>query len=66
MGVLLGLQKLFRYISGYNADSVIITKTAPYVAVLLHPNSDFTSAEKNFTLSFYLPQQFQVLLLLLC
>ena len=53
------LQKLFRYISGNNVDNAKISMTAP-VITFVKPTSDFKSAEQNYTVAFYLPQQFQV------
>lgn len=57
--VLLTLQRLFRYISGNNVGNVKISMTAP-VITFVKPTADFKSAEKNYTVAFYLPQQFQV------
>ena len=53
------LQKLYRYISGNNADNAKISMTTP-VITFVKPSEDFKSAEKNYTVAFYLPQQFQV------
>lgn len=53
------LQKLYRYISGNNADNAKISMTTP-VITFVKPSEDFKTAEKNYTVAFYLPQQFQV------
>ena len=53
------LQKLFRYISGNNVDNKKISMTTP-VITFVKPSDDFKSAEKNYTIAFYLPAQFQV------
>ena len=53
------MQKLFRYISGNNVDNKKISMTTP-VVTFVKPNDDFTSSEKNYTVAFYLPAQFQV------
>ena len=55
------VQKLFKYIDGNNVDNKKISMTTP-VVTFVHPSHDFKSAEKNYTISFYLPQQFQVFL----
>ena len=59
MRVLLNPQRLFRYISGNNVDNAKISMTAP-VITFVKPTADFKSADKNYTVAFYLPQQFQV------
>ena len=53
------MQRLFRYISGNNVDNAKISMTTP-VITFVKPTADFKSAEKNYTVAFYLPQQFQV------
>ncbi len=53
------LQKLFKYISGNNVDNAKISMTTP-VVTFVKPSADFKTAEKNYTVAFYLPQQFQV------
>ena len=54
-----GMQKLFRYISGNNVDNKKISMTTP-VITFVKPSEDFKSAQKNYTVAFYLPAQFQV------
>ncbi len=58
------LQKLFKYISGNNVDNAKISMTTP-VVTFVKPSADFKTAEKNYTVAFYLPQQFQVWCLVL-
>lgn len=53
-----GFTKLFRYISGNNVDNKKISMTTP-VITFVRPDEDFKSAEKNYTVAFYLPAQFQ-------
>ncbi len=53
------MQRLFRYISGNNADNAKIDMTSP-VIIFERSSDGFKSAEKNYTVAFYLPQQFQV------
>ncbi|KAL0037464.1 hypothetical protein WJX79_009551 [Trebouxia sp. C0005] len=53
-----GFTKLFKYISGNNVDNAKISMTTP-VITFVKPSADFKTAEKNYTIAFYLPQQFQ-------
>ena len=55
------VQKLYKYIAGNNADNVKIDMTSP-VLIFEHSSDGFKSAEKDYTVAFYLPKQFQVLL----
>ncbi len=53
------MQRLFRYISGNNVDNAKMDMTSP-VIIFERSTDGFKSAEKNYTVAFYLPQQFQV------
>ncbi|DBA72585.1 TPA: hypothetical protein ACH3X2_010338 [Trebouxia sp. C0005] len=53
-----GYTRLFRYISGNNVDNAKIDMTSP-VIIFERSSDGFKSAEKNYTIAFYLPQQFQ-------
>lgn len=53
-----GYTRLFRYISGNNVDNAKIDMTSP-VIIFERSTDGFKSAEKNYTVAFYLPQQFQ-------
>ncbi len=53
------MQRLLRYVSGNNVDNAKIDMTSP-VIMFERSNDGFKSAEKNYTVAFYLPQQFQV------
>ena len=53
------MQRLYRYISGNNVDNAKIDMTSP-VIIFERSTDGFKSAEKNYTVAFYLPQQFQV------
>ena len=53
------MQRLYKYISGDNVDNKKISMTTP-VITFVKPDEDFKTAEQNYTVAFYLPEQFQV------
>lgn len=53
------LQRLFQYFNGANKDEKKFNLTTPVVTAF-RPENNFTTASHNFTVSFYLPEKFQV------
>lgn len=50
---------LYKYIDGDNMDEVKMNMTAP-VVTMFRPEEGFRSAQKDFTVAFYLPCKYQV------
>ena len=57
--IIVDLQMLYSYINGNNLDGRKLNMTTP-VATQFFPTEEFRQAEKNFTVSFFLPFKFQV------
>jgi SOUL heme-binding protein len=53
------LQRLFQYFNGANKDEKKFNLTTPVVTAFI-PENNFTSASQNFSVSFYLPDKYQV------
>lgn len=58
------MQRLFQYFNGANKDEKKFNLTTPVVTAF-RPENNFSSASQDFVVSFYLPDRYQVHLLVI-